>query len=217
MTGFYNRGRECWLRGTNWSFKSDGFSFVLKGIMSDLCVTRGNVTVNNFVQYCGAESWNRDFSRRTVRPSFLITLIPNFTNMLLLLVLLLYEEHYLNTNPIYWTFSIRTGNLSPFVYVSFFICKPAVYIYIYMCVCVCVCTGCPRRNVPDFGRVFGMLKYTDITQNAHVQSWTVTEIMAREKCGLLWGSTHCTCQLTVLCMPVLQCGVILRQFSSRYL
>jgi hypothetical protein len=27
------------------------------------------------------------------------------------------------------------------------------YIYIY--------TGCPRRNVPDFGRVFLMLKYTD--------------------------------------------------------
>ena len=31
-------------------------------------------------------------------------------------------------------------------------------------------TGYPRRNVPDFGRVFLMLKYTDITQNIHVQS-----------------------------------------------
>ena len=48
-------------------------------------------------------------------------------------------------------------------------------------------TGCPRRNVPDFGRVFLMLKYTDITQNTYVQSWTVTEIMGREKCGLLAG------------------------------
>ena len=48
-------------------------------------------------------------------------------------------------------------------------------------------TGCPSRNVPDFGRVFLMLKYTDITQNTYVQSWTVTEIMAREKCGLLAG------------------------------
>ena len=48
-------------------------------------------------------------------------------------------------------------------------------------------TGCPRRNVPDFGRVFHMLKYTDITQNVYVQSRTVTEIMAREKCGLLAG------------------------------
>ena len=48
-------------------------------------------------------------------------------------------------------------------------------------------TECPRRNVPDFGRVFLMLKYTDITQNTYVQSWTVTDIMAREKCGLLAG------------------------------
>jgi hypothetical protein len=32
-----------------------------------------------------------------------------------------------------------------------------------------------------------MLKYTDITQNIYTQSLTVTEIMAREKCGLLWG------------------------------
>ena len=29
--------------------------------------------------------------------------------------------------------------------------------------------GCPRRNVPDFGRVFLMLNYTDITQNTYVQ------------------------------------------------
>jgi len=35
------------------------------------------------------------------------------------------------------------------------------YIYIY--------TGCPRRNVLDFGRVFLMLKYTDITQNIYIQ------------------------------------------------
>ena len=48
-------------------------------------------------------------------------------------------------------------------------------------------TWCPRRNVPDFGRVFLMLKYSDITQNTYVQSRTVTEIMAREKCGLLAG------------------------------
>ena len=46
-------------------------------------------------------------------------------------------------------------------------------------------TGCPGRNVPDFGRMFLKLKYTDITQNTYIQSWTVTEIMAREKCGLL--------------------------------
>jgi hypothetical protein len=28
-------------------------------------------------------------------------------------------------------------------------------------------TGCPRRNVPNFGRVFLMLKYTHITQNTY--------------------------------------------------
>jgi hypothetical protein len=31
-------------------------------------------------------------------------------------------------------------------------------------------TGCNRRNGPDFGRVFLMLKYTDITQITYVQS-----------------------------------------------
>jgi hypothetical protein len=46
-------------------------------------------------------------------------------------------------------------------------------------------TGCPWRKVPDFVRVFLKLKYTDITQNTYIQSWTVTEIMAREKFGLL--------------------------------
>ena len=35
---------------------------------------------------------------------------------------------------------------------------------------LCIYTGCPRRNVPNFGRVFLMLKYTDITQNTNVQS-----------------------------------------------
>jgi hypothetical protein len=34
---------------------------------------------------------------------------------------------------------------------------------------LCTYTGCPRRNVPDFGRVFLMLKYTDITQNTYIQ------------------------------------------------
>jgi len=37
-----------------------------------------------------------------------------------------------------------------------------VYIYIY--------TGCPRRNGQNFGRVYLMLNYTDITQNTYIQS-----------------------------------------------
>ena len=50
---------------------------------------------------------------------------------------------------------------------------------------VLVYTGCHRRKGPNFGRVFLMLNYTDTTQNTYIQSWTVTEIMAREKCGHL--------------------------------
>ena len=52
-----------------------------------------------------------------------------------------------------------------------------IYIYTH--------TGCPGGNVPDFGRMFLTLKYTDITQNTYIRSWTVAEIMAREKCDLL--------------------------------
>ena len=53
----------------------------------------------------------------------------------------------------------------------------------------CRYTGCPRRNGQNFERVFLMLNYTDITQNTYIQSWTVMEIMAIEKCGLL-GCPH---------------------------
>ena len=91
------------------------------------------------------------------------------------------------------------------VYIHIYVC---VYIYIYVCVCVCmylciyiyihththtqahthtcVYTGCYRRNGPDFGWVFLRSNYTDLTQNTYIQSWTVTEILAREKSGLLW-------------------------------
>jgi hypothetical protein len=47
-------------------------------------------------------------------------------------------------------------------------------------------TGCPGRNVKNFGRVFLMLKYTDITQNTYIQSWTVTP----EKFQTLTAVTH---------------------------
>ena len=46
-------------------------------------------------------------------------------------------------------------------------------------------TGCPRRIGQNFGRVFVMSNYTDITQNTYIQSWTVKEILAIKKCGLL--------------------------------
>ena len=44
---------------------------------------------------------------------------------------------------------------------------------VYICICTrnsCTYTGCPRRNVQYFGRVFLMLSYTDITQNTDIQS-----------------------------------------------
>ena len=37
-------------------------------------------------------------------------------------------------------------------------------------VCGVTYTGCHRRNGLNFGRVFLMLNYTDITQNTYVQS-----------------------------------------------
>jgi hypothetical protein len=43
-------------------------------------------------------------------------------------------------------------------------------------------TGCPVGNVPDFGRMFLKLKYTDI-----IQSWTVAEIMVKE----VWKYDSC--------------------------
>ena len=48
-------------------------------------------------------------------------------------------------------------------------------------------TECPRRNGQNFGRAFLMLNYTDITQNTYIQSWTFTEIMARE----VWNFDSC--------------------------
>ena len=69
---------------------------------------------------------------------------------------------------------------------SIMVCYFHVYMVLRWLVNVCY-TVCPRRNVPDFGRVFLMLKYTDITQNTYIQSWTVTEIMARE----VWNFDSC--------------------------
>ena len=84
----------------------------------------------------------------------------------------------LNYKPFSLQFIYRQSVLFSHMSLDLAVCM-YVYIYIY------TYTGCPRRNVPDFGRVFLMLKYTDIAQNTYVQSWTVTEIVAKEKCGLL--------------------------------
>ena len=63
------------------------------------------------------------------------------------------------------------------------VCEPSSCLNMWFC----MYTGCPRRNVKYFGRVFLTLNYTDITQNTYIQSRTVTEIMARE----VWNFDSC--------------------------
>ena len=94
---------------------------------------------------------------------------------------------YIHTNIFTYLHTHTQG-----VYAQAYICTyMTAYTYAHTCkrtywrTCMHKYTGCPRRNVPNFGRVFLRLKYTDITQNTYIQSWAVTEIIARENCGLL--------------------------------
>ena len=64
----------------------------------------------------------------------------------------------------------------------------------------------PGRNVPNLGRMFIRLKYTDITQNTSIRSSTFTEIMAREKCGLLAVSRTVSVSRDVWAMAVRYIG-----------
>jgi len=59
-----------------------------------------------------------------------------------------------------------------------------------------------------------MLKYTDMTQNTYIQSSTVTEIMAREKCGLAFPRTA-PVQLThyVYTAHVLESGMHITHYT----
>ena len=54
-------------------------------------------------------------------------------------------------------------------FISFVSFDVYIYIYIYIYIYTYIYTGCPRRNVPDFGRMFLKLKYTDITQNTYIR------------------------------------------------
>ena len=69
----------------------------------------------------------------------------------------------------------------------------STHVYIIHCVQNSTYTGCPRRKGLNFGGVFLRSNYTDITQTTYIQISMVTEILAREKCGLLW------CLRNVLC------------------
>jgi len=53
--------------------------------------------------------------------------------------------------------------------------------------CICIYIYRVSQEECAILRVFLMLNYTDITQNTYIQSWTVTEIMARE----VWNFDRC--------------------------
>ena len=55
----------------------------------------------------------------------------------------------------------------------------------------------------DFGRVFLMLKYTDITPKHLCPKLNGYGDNGQRKVWSSCGSTHCTCQLTVLSVPSL--------------
>ena len=78
-----------------------------------------------------------------------------------------------------------------------------------VCICVHIYTGCNRRNGPNFGRVFLRSNYTDITQNTYIQSSMVTEILAREMCGLL-------CRLRTVICPWRHTRRILLTFNASH-
>jgi hypothetical protein len=59
-------------------------------------------------------------------------------------------------------------------------------------------TGCPRRNVPDFGKNFFMLKYSDITQNTLCPKVNSYGDNGQREVWSSGGSTHCTCRLRSL-------------------
>jgi hypothetical protein len=108
---------------------------------------------------------------------------------------------------------LHTAHCAPHLMLHTAHCAPHLMLHIAHCAPlvgaehkthVKVYTGCPGRNVPDFGRMFLKLKYTDLTKNTYILSWTATEIMVREKCGLLAVPhtvpglrdvlpVHCTC------------------------
>jgi len=51
--------------------------------------------------------------------------------------------------------------------------------------CVCIYNSVSQEEWTKLRESVPYVKIYDITQNTYIQSWTVTEIMAREKCGLL--------------------------------
>ena len=84
---------------------------------------------------------------------------------------LLDPSTFLNTLSLHSSLKVRDQVLHPYKTYG----KITV---LCVCVCVCVCVYMciyiyiytHTQGVPDFGRVFFMFKYTDITQNTYIQS-----------------------------------------------
>ena len=90
------------------------------------------------------------------------------------------------TLPLRIVLGITKLRTTSFTTASFLTVPNAVRISTYLYIYIYIYTGCNRRNGPNFERVFLRSNYTDITENTHIQSSMVTEILAREKSGLLW-------------------------------
>jgi len=58
-------------------------------------------------------------------------------------------------------------------------------------------TGRLRRNLLYLRRTFLRLNDISLIKDTYTRSWTVTEIMTREKCGFTrtWRSTYCAVPL----------------------
>jgi len=83
-----------------------------------------------------------------------------------------------------------------------------IYIYIYR---VSQEEGTKLRESVPYVKIY---RYK---QNTYIQSSTVTEIMAREKCGLLVGPRTVPVSFQVSSMFVLESGVRIRKFRSHCL
>ena len=101
----------------------------------------------------------------------------------------LWKWHHIpeNSNHILLTLWCWAHNMASSVWLHPWSCVTDIFHAVWTYSNLLEYTGCHRRNGPNFGTVFLMLNYTDITQNTYIQSWMVTEIMARE----VWNFDSC--------------------------
>jgi len=80
-----------------------------------------------------------------------------------------------------------------------------------MCVCICVCIYTYRVSQEECARIREGVPYVKVYRYNLKQICPKLNVYGdngqRNVC-FSGGSTHCTCQLTVLSMSVLECGVI---------